>query len=285
MSNQQTASYLTATGTLGFNMTNDYMFRVVLQKNPLVLKGLICSLLHLSQDEICSAQITNPIELGDDIDDKTFVLDINVLLNNNAYINLEMQVINEHNWAERSLSYLCRTFDQLYQVENYAIAKPVIHIGFLNFHPFPDYPEFYAFYKLMNEKNYMVYSDKLHLRVVDLKHINLATDADKEHQIDLWAKFFTATTWEEIIMFAEENPYIAASAQTLYEANADETTKMKCRARRDYYKQKNTTEKMLRDLTSALAESNTLIAEQAARIAEQSAHIAKLEAQLAQQQK
>ena len=117
-------------------MTNDYMFRAVLQKNVKVLKGLICSLLHLSEDEVISVQITNPIQLGEDMDDKTFVLDINVLLNDDVIINLEMQMQNERNWEERSLSYLCRSFDQLYQGQDYIEAKPAIHIGFLNFTPF-----------------------------------------------------------------------------------------------------------------------------------------------------
>lgn len=133
----------------------------------------------------------------------------------------------------------------------------------------------------MNTKNGMVYSDKFLLNVVDLKHIELATDADKEYQIDIWTQFFTATTWEEIIMFAEKNPYISEAAQTLYEANADEITEMKCRARRDYYKQKNTTEKMFRELTAALAESNACIVQKDARIAEQETHIAELKARIA----
>ena len=209
----------------------------------------ICSVLHLLPETVKSVEITNPIELGDDIDDKTFMLDINILLNNSAIINLEMQVVNEHNWQDRSLSYLCRSFDQLYQGETYSSAKPAIHVGFLNFQPFPDFPEFHASYKLKNEKNGMVYSDKFHLNVIDLTHIELATDADKESQLDAWAKFFSAKTWEEVIMIAENNPYIAEAAQTLYEAHADEVTEMKCRARRDYYKQKNTTEKIMRELT------------------------------------
>ena len=33
------------------------------------------------------------------------VLNIRVVLNQNTLINLEMQVINEHNWLERSLSF------------------------------------------------------------------------------------------------------------------------------------------------------------------------------------
>ena len=64
-------------------------------------------------------QIINPIELGDDMDDKTFILDININLNNNTIINLEMQMQNERNWEERSLSYLCRSFDQLYAGQEY----------------------------------------------------------------------------------------------------------------------------------------------------------------------
>lgn len=247
--NNLSAKYQHASGPIRFNMTNDYMFRVVNQKNPTVTKGIICSVLHLVPETIKSIEITNPIELGDDIDDKTFMLDINILLNNSAIINLEMQVVNEHNWQDRSLSYLCRSFDQLYQGENYASAKPAIHVGFLNFQPFPDFPEFHASFKLKNEKNGMVYSDKFHLNVIDLTHIELATDADKESQLDAWAKFFSAKTWEEVIMIAENNPYIAEAAQTLYEAHADEVTEMKCRARRDYYKQKNTTEKIMRELT------------------------------------
>ncbi len=46
---------------------------------------------------------TNPIVLGETIDAKTFILDINVLLNDNANINLEMQVINEKNWPELNM--------------------------------------------------------------------------------------------------------------------------------------------------------------------------------------
>ena len=85
-------SYLDATGPIPYGMTNDYMFRTVLQRNNYVLKGLICSLLHLDPDEVTSVQITNPIEPGDTADDKEFILDIHVLLNNHAVINLEMQM-------------------------------------------------------------------------------------------------------------------------------------------------------------------------------------------------
>lgn len=269
-------SYKNAKGPVVYNMTNDYMFRVINQKNPNVTKGIICAILHMKEDLVQSVEITNPIELGEDMDDKTFVLDVNVLLNNSSMINFEMQVVNEHNWQDRSLSYLCRSFDQLYQGEIYASARPAIHVGFLNFEPFPEYPEFHASYKLINGKNGMVYSDKFILNVVDLTHIELATTDDKDAQLDLWARFFIAKTWEEIIMIAEKNVYLEAAAQTLYEANADETTKMKCRARRDYYKQKNTTEKLFRELeeeTNRLTEEKTKLTEEKTKLTEETTRL------------
>lgn len=127
--------------------------------------------------------------------DKTFILDIKVILNNLTIINLEMQVINQCNWIERSLSYLCRNFDNLQSGEPYENVKPVIQIGLLNFMLFPDNPEFYATYQLLNVKNYTLYSDKLRLCVLDLTQIDTATEEDRFYQLDCWAGLFRATTW------------------------------------------------------------------------------------------
>lgn len=54
----------TATGPVTIRMTNDYLFRALLQRNNRVLKSLISSLLHLTLDEIISVEIANGIELG-----------------------------------------------------------------------------------------------------------------------------------------------------------------------------------------------------------------------------
>ena len=126
MSDNQNNFQLPERGALTIPMTNDYLFRALLQRNNKVLTGLIASLLHLSPSEISSVEITNPIVLGESTSDKTFFLDIRVVLNQNTLINLEMQVINEHNWPERSLSYLCREFDQLSAGQSYESVKPAI---------------------------------------------------------------------------------------------------------------------------------------------------------------
>lgn len=88
---------MSATGKIDYNMTNNYMFRYILQKNEKVLKGLISSLLRLDPVMIKSIVIKNPINLAGDVSGKEFILDINIMLNDNTLINLEMQVANESN--------------------------------------------------------------------------------------------------------------------------------------------------------------------------------------------
>ena len=117
---------------------------------------------------------------------------------------------------------------------DYTECKPAVHIGFLDFTPFPEYPEFYATYKLLNIKNQQLYSDKFILSVADLTHIELATDENKAYGIDRWARLFKSTTWEEIKMIAENNPIMTEASETLYAYNADEIARQRKQARSEY---------------------------------------------------
>ena len=251
-----------------------------MQRNNFVLRGLIAALLHMNESDIHSVFITNPINLGECITDKTFILDINLILNDNTIINLEMQVINEGNWPERSLSYLCRSFDQLKSGDQYITVKPVIQIGILNFTLFPDYPEFYSTYKLKNIKNDYIYSDKLRISVLDLSCIHLATDEDKMHQLDYWAKLFKATTWEDLKMLANNNEYMNQASSTIYQLSQEEQIRLQCRAREDFIRTQNDRIYLMEQKDAKIAELESQNAEFSAQIAELSAQIAELSAQI-----
>lgn len=248
-----------AHGTIPYNMTNDYMFRAVLQSNNKVLRGLICSLLHLTEDDIISVEITNPIILGESVENKEFRLDINVLLNDNTLINLEMQVANKLNWKKRSVMYLCRSFDRLNHGQDYDEAKSAIHIGFMDYTLFDNCPEFYATYKLINVKSHQIYSDSLTLNVVDLSRIDLATEDDKKHHLDSWAALFKSTTWEELKMIASKDEYLNEASKTIYQMSADERIRKQCRDREEYYEDLRSYERAIAKRDQALAEKDALI--------------------------
>ena len=219
-------------------------------------------MLHLEPSEIQSVEIQNPINLSEDVEGKEFILDIRVMLNDNKLINLEMQLNNKYDWPERSLSYLCRNYDQLYRGQEYREVMPVYHIGFLDFTLFPDKPEFYATYKMMNVKNHHLYSDKLTVGVVDLNRTDLATDEDKIYKIDYWARLFKAKTWEDLQMLAKNNEYLEEAAESIYKANADDILMQKCRAREEaerYERIAQRTIQLLQDENTTLKEEKTLL--------------------------
>lgn len=282
---QKYGTYHDLAGPIEFGFTNDYMFRAILQKNRKVLKGLVCALLHLHPDEVTSILITNPIEPGDSVDAKEFILDIHVQINQHTMLNLEMQVVKQLNWDDRSLSYLCRSYDQLYRGQDYGKTLPVIHIGFLDYSPFSGSKEFYSTYKLTNERTGRVYNDKFVLRMVDLTQIDAATDEDKRYRIDLWARIFKATTWEEIEMLTKQDEYLSEAAQALFELNADELTRQRCRAREDYMRLHNTIDREFAAKEALLAEKEKALAENEKALAENEKALAENEKALTEKEK
>lgn len=246
-----------ATGTILYTFLNDYMFRVILQKHKNVLRSVVCACLKLKAEEVQDIVVQNPIELGETIDDKTFILDIHVLLNNNMIINLEMQVLDLKDWPERSLSYLARSYDNVVKGDEYINVKPVYHIGFLNYTLFPEYPEFFAKYRMMNIKNHNVYTTKFNLYVVDLTQIELATQEDVDTGLVYWTQVFKAKTWEELRQMAERHQELQEAIEALYVYNQDEIVKEQCRARQDYYNHERGIQKRLEEARIALEESKT----------------------------
>ncbi len=269
MSNlQHCTSLQDATGEVEFRLTNDCMFHVVFQKNPKALLGLCASLLHMHPEEIHSVEVQNPFEFKTMPTDKTFILDLKVMLNDDSIINFEVQVVDEADWPERSLTYACRTFDHLKKGESYLDVKPVRHIGFLDYDLKGFTPEFYATYQLLNIKKHEIYTGKFTLSVVNLNQIELATEEDRKYGIDHWARLFKATTWEAIKKMAQENEYISSAAETMFESSQDESMRIFMEGVEEANRIRRGQEIRIERAEAALAKKEALIAEKEKAIAE-----------------
>ena len=260
------------TGPLPFRMTNDVLFHLLFETNPTALRGLICSLLNLEDCDIHSIEVKNPIEFGKTVFSKGFILDLKLLLNNNTCINVEMQVLKSKNWTERSLSYLCRSYDKLNVGEDYFEANTAIHIGILDYDLFPeDEARFYTTYHLADDITHKIYTGKFRLSVLYLNHVDKATDEDIACHLDYWAKFFKATTWEDLKMLAEKSPTLKEATKTVYNTTADLCAQTMLEAYEEY-------EKVYRTIKREAEEE---IAERDAEIAERDAEIARLKEEIA----
>ena len=222
------------TGKLPVPMTNDFLFRALLQSDNTTLVHLVAALLGRKLTDVHSATVINPIFLGDSIDDKYFVMDVRVQLNDDVNLNLEMQVCNEHNWTDRSLGYLCRLYDNLNRGDAYESTKAAIQFSFLDFTLFEEHPEFFAGYKLLNTNSLYPYTDKFELYVIDLTNISLATEIDKKYKIDQWARMFKAKTWEDLKMIAKRNEEIDTAISGIYQMTEDEIIREQCRQRDEF---------------------------------------------------
>ena len=272
-----------ATGEIEYNMTNDYMFRALFQKNNRALKGLLSSLLHMQPDEILSVEITNPIVIGEAIQDKEFRLDIKAMLNGYQQINLEMQVVNRHDWPERSIGYLSRMYNNLQKGDQYIDTKPAIHVGILNFSPFEEQPIFYSRNLLMDVVQHRIYSSKFAVNVLDLSHIELATQEDKNWDLDFWARLFKAKTWEDMKMIAKDNEYFTEASNTLCDLYADFNVRERCRDREDYELEQKYLHDTIAQQESMLAQKDSMLEEKDNTIAQQQNMLVQKDDMLAQQ--
>jgi len=70
--------------------------------------------------------------------------------------------------------------------------------------------------------------------VVDLKQTEQATEEDKAYGIDLWAKLFNATTWEEVEALTQNNEYLQETVSGVRQLTEDEKIRQQCEARESF---------------------------------------------------
>ncbi len=224
-------------GPLDYPLTNDYMFRALMQSSNNTLRHLLAALLPVPYEEIRSCEILNPIVLGEAIDQKTCIMDVRVCMNNDRLINLEMQMYPYKAWPNRALFYLCRLYCSIERGQDYSEILPAAHIGILNESPFPGVNKFYSKYELADiedKENIHVFTGNFSLHVLDLSQIDNVPEDERSSERYIWAQLFRATTWEEIKMLAEKNKAIQEASAHLHILTEDEKIRLQCEAREMY---------------------------------------------------
>lgn len=232
--------------------TNDFCFKELMQ-NPKVRKGFIAGILQKDPKEIRETILLPTETRRDYVDDKLSVLDVRVLLEDGAQMDLEMQVEYFAFWDKRVLFYLSKMYtEHLKKGDGYEKLKKCIHVGVLNFIHFPNSEECYHKVNLCNSRTGEVYSDLFEMHILELPKLPkvLAKMACGEEVSDKaiiqWMEFFSGKTQEDFEEMAKQNEYVAEAVNTLFELSADEKKRMEYEARekaiRDYNTQMKSAE-------------------------------------------
>jgi predicted transposase/invertase (TIGR01784 family) len=120
----------------------------------------------------------------------------------------------------------------------YDQVMKTVHIGILDFELFENEDTFYSKNLLMDTKTQRIYSDKLGVNVLSLRHMKNATQEDKANGLYAWARLFASSTWEELKMAVENSEIMQEAVVTFKELTEDEKIRMhryqKLRRRQDY---------------------------------------------------
>ena len=221
-------------GKLPYKLTNDYLFHAVFQTNKRVLKELLAAILHLDSSHIRELEILNPILLGETINEKTCILDLFLLMNDDTRINIEMQVASTDYYMDRALLYACRAYDNLERGEEYQQLKPVVHISLLANTPRNGERKFYSENRLCDTRDGKIYTRNFSIIIVQLKENENAEKPEIDSGLNKWAQLFLAETWEELQGMIKESEWMAETMYTLRNLTEDEKIRLECEARDRY---------------------------------------------------
>ena len=142
-----------------------------------------------------------------------------MIFNNSSIMDIELQMYHDAYWEKRSLLYLCRTYDSIGTSDKYSDLKPATLVAIVPKPLFPNHPEFYSTFQLLNKKYHYPYTSNFHLNVLDLSQMELATEEDRSNGLLHWAKLFLANTWEELVLAAGNNQTFQEVIDHMYTVN------------------------------------------------------------------
>ena len=272
-------------GHVEYGFTNDYMFRAVMQENPVVLQEIVRILLKIPKEDRVTCEVKNPIKLGKTIGGKECILDVCVLVNGKFQVNMEMQMSISLDWVRRSLYYACDMYVGLEKGENYGDCRPTYHFGFVKRSPFKDDEQFCSNYVLTEKKSGRIYTGDFQIGMINLSQIENATKEDRESGLYDWVSLFRAREWKELMELSKRSEALGNAVVTLAELSDDEKIRQQCEARRKYEMDQDALNKRFQNMTSEMEKMGHKIEEMGQLMEEKKRQMHEQERQMHEQER
>lgn len=135
----------------------------------------------------------------------------------------------------------------------------------------------------MDVIQHRICSSKFAVNVLDLSHIELATQEDKSWSLDFWAKLFKTRTWEEMKMIAKDNEYFTEASNTLCDLYADFNVRERCRDREDYELEQKYLHDTIAQQGDKIIQQESMLAQKDDMLVQKDGMLAQKDSELAQQ--
>lgn len=204
---------------------NDVVFQSIFnQNNAKITKAFVEALLD---EKITKMTINNDqILVRDNPEDKLGILDLELDINNNEKVDVEIQLIERTNFAERLLFYFSRLYaSEIKRGDDYTESKKVILIAII------DYPleltqtisEMETVWKLC-EKNHpdLVLTDSIEICILELDKVKNTYYKNKLDKKAQWMLFLDDPNSREVKEIMEKNNDIKDAVIEVHERSKDE---------------------------------------------------------------
>lgn len=202
-------------------ITNDYIFKRIFTKkgNESILKDLLIAILNEPIQEI---KVQSEVSLEKEVaENKLGRLDILAELDDKTIVNIELQVINNHNMIERTMFYWSGMYyNQLKIGENYQRAKRTISINILNYNEFEEGP-YHEVARLRREYQYKLLTEKQEIHFIQIPKF-IKEKRGTETKLEQWIQFISQVNQGEVEKAMEKNKEIKKAAEEYEILTGDE---------------------------------------------------------------
>ena len=249
----------------------DIVFQRLFNKdNKEITKSFVEALLEKKVGEI----IINDEKalLGDTIEDKTGILDLELDIDNKEKVDVEIQLVNKKNFTERLLFYFCKLYiKELERGSQYQRAKKVVIIAILDYE-LENTKEIDKMETLWNlrEKDYpeKILTDKIEIRIISLNKVKKEYVKNNKNKKAQWLMFLDDPNSKEVFAIMEKNEDIKEAVVKVRKMSRDEAMQrlafhqqvamMDAQAREDYIKEEGIEQGKMEIIKRMLAKGKSI---------------------------
>ncbi len=184
---------------------NDFLFKKLFfdKDNQDLLKKLLEDCIGFDKKQVSEITLIDRALQGETQEEKEIVLDVMVKLSDETQVNVEIQLVNQRDYRERTIFYLSRMLSsQKIKGYGYSELKQTVALNIVDFDIFTDTEEFYSSFTFREVNRGTELSDIMKVEFLELKKYNESLLQSKNKKA-LWQKFFNIKGKEDIEMLKE----------------------------------------------------------------------------------
>lgn len=152
--------------------------------------------------------------------EKLSILDIRVITESNANINVEIQLISQYNMIKRTFYYMSKMLlKQLVKGDNYKDLNKTITINIVDFNCI-DNESFKSCFHFYEDTTKKILSDILEIHFIELPKFN-ETEKDYCDKLHKWLTFLINPEGKEMDLLKKEDNEIKEAMDILYQISGD----------------------------------------------------------------